>query len=284
MDLTRWQERQKLSDDATLTAAYGAVTKGSGTSSRAYSRYFPQKCPESFPLGRHTTPGRSICGLHLSTPSALPSRRGLCSRRRTAYIIQTVAGTDDALAGASALSAALSQPEGIAVDHSGNVYFADAAVHQVRKIAPDGSIQTIAGTGIAGFSGDGGPASAAQLNQPYGLALDHAGNLYIADLGNARVRKVSPEGVIQTVAGGGTLRHQHRTRRPRHHRAIGAAAQRRSGFRRVVVHFRFRRQSGLSSSHQRHPVAGSRHRRRGILRRRHVRLTCPTECARRAGG
>ncbi len=123
----------------------------------------------------------------------------------TAYIIQTVAGTDDALAGASALSAALSQPEGIAVDRSGNVYFADAAVHQVRKIAPDGSIQTVAGTGVAGFSGDGGPASAALLNQPYGLAIDSAGNLYIADLGNSRVRKVAVDGAIQTVAGGGAL-------------------------------------------------------------------------------
>jgi trimeric autotransporter adhesin len=122
-----------------------------------------------------------------------------------AYIIQTVAGGDNSGDGGQALSAALSQPEGIAVDGSGNVYFSDAAENRVRKIATDGSIQTIAGTGVAGFAGDGGSASAALLNQPYGLALDHAGNLYIADLGNARVRKVSSEGVIQTVAGGGTL-------------------------------------------------------------------------------
>jgi trimeric autotransporter adhesin len=121
------------------------------------------------------------------------------------YIIQTVAGTNDTGNGDNALSTALSQPEGIAVDGSGNVYFADAAVHLVRKIAPGGSIQTIAGTGVAGFAGDGGPASAALLNQPYGLALDPAGNLYIADLGNARVRKVAVDGTIQTVAGGGAL-------------------------------------------------------------------------------
>jgi uncharacterized protein (TIGR03437 family) len=121
------------------------------------------------------------------------------------YIIQTVAGSDDSGDGGPALSAALNQPEGIAVDRSGNVYFADAAGHRVRKVATDGSIQTVAGTGVAGFAGDGGLASAALLNQPYGLALDKAGNLYIADLGNARVRRVAADGTIQTVAGGGAL-------------------------------------------------------------------------------
>jgi len=121
------------------------------------------------------------------------------------YVIQTVAGSDESGDGGPALSTALSQPEGIAIDRSGNVYVADAAVHRVRKIATDGSIQTVAGTGVAGFAGDGGPASAALLNQPYGLALDQAGNLYIADLGNARVRRVAIDGTIQTVAGGGAL-------------------------------------------------------------------------------
>src|SRR5580698_4873229 len=88
------------------------------------------------------------------------------------YSIQTVAGTDNTGGGGSALSAALSQPEGIAVDSSGNVYVAEAAANRVRIIAPNGSIQTFAGTGAAGFAGDGGPANAAQLNHPYGLAFD----------------------------------------------------------------------------------------------------------------
>jgi sugar lactone lactonase YvrE len=121
------------------------------------------------------------------------------------YTIQTVAGTDNTGNGGLALSAALNQPEGIAIDNAGNVYVADAAGNRVRIIAPNGSIQTFAGTGVAGFAGDGGPATAAQLNQPYGLAFDTAGNLYIADLGNGRVRKVSVTGVIQTVAGGGAF-------------------------------------------------------------------------------
>jgi uncharacterized protein (TIGR03437 family) len=121
------------------------------------------------------------------------------------YTIQTVAGTNNAGDGGSALAAALGQPEGIAIDKAGNIYFADAAANRVRIIAPDGNIQTFAGTGVAGFAGDGGAASAAQLNQPYGLALDPAGNLYIADLGNGRVRKVTIAGVIETVAGGGAL-------------------------------------------------------------------------------
>jgi uncharacterized protein (TIGR03437 family) len=123
----------------------------------------------------------------------------------TSYAIQTVAGSDNSGDGGSALSAALGQPEGIARDNAGNIYVADAADNRVRKITSDGNIQTFAGTGAAGFAGDGGPATAAQLNQPYGLALDRAGNLYIADLGNARVRKVTLDGAIQTVAGGGAL-------------------------------------------------------------------------------
>jgi uncharacterized protein (TIGR03437 family) len=116
-----------------------------------------------------------------------------------------VAGTNNAGDNGTALSAALGQPEGIAVDSAGNVYVADAAENRVRIIAPSGSIQTFAGTGTAGFAGDGGPAAAAQLNQPYGLAIDPTGNLYIADLGNARVRKVTSDGTIQTVAGGGAF-------------------------------------------------------------------------------
>jgi len=121
------------------------------------------------------------------------------------YSIQTVAGSDTNGDGGPAINGLLSQAEGIAIDASGVIYVADAADNRIRKITRDGKIQTLAGTGAAGFSGDGGQAAAARLNQPYGLAVDSSGNVYVADLGNARVRKISVDGTIQTVAGGGSM-------------------------------------------------------------------------------
>jgi len=121
------------------------------------------------------------------------------------YIIQTIAGSSNDGDNGPASAALLVQAEGIAIDGLGNIYVADASDNRVRKINPLGVIQTIAGTGIVGFSGDGGAATAAQLNHPYGIALDLAGNVYVADLGNARVRKIDTAGVITTVAGGGVF-------------------------------------------------------------------------------
>lgn len=137
--------------------------------------------------------------------SALGASAGPTSATNPAYTIQTVAGSDFTGDGGPALQAILSQAEGIAVDQQGNIYVADADDNRVRKISASGTIQTVAGNSVAGFSGDGGAAGSALLNHPYGLALDAAGNLYIADLGNARVRKISIDGTIQTVAGGGSV-------------------------------------------------------------------------------
>ena len=123
---------------------------------------------------------------------------------QTTYTIQTVAGSSLVGDGVSALNAQLSDAEGLASDSQGNVYIADPSNHRVRKVNAAGIIQTVAGSGAPDFSGDGGPASASRLNAPYGVAADRAGNLYIADLGNNRVRKVGPDGVITTVAGTGT--------------------------------------------------------------------------------
>jgi uncharacterized protein (TIGR03437 family) len=105
-----------------------------------------------------------------------------------------------------ATSAALNDPAGIAVDAAGNVFFADKLNHRIRKISSEGIITTVAGKGgIAGFSGDGGPATEAGLSQPDGIAFDNQGNLLIADTFNERIRKVSPQGIITTVAGKGSV-------------------------------------------------------------------------------
>src|SRR5258706_2763384 len=119
------------------------------------------------------------------------------------YSIQTVAGSSLVGDGGSALKAQLSDAQCLTIDRVGNVYIADPDNHRVRKVNTAGIIQTVAGVGFPGFSGDGGPAAQAHLNAPYGLATDPAGNLYIADLGNNRLRKVSSDGVISTVAGTG---------------------------------------------------------------------------------
>jgi sugar lactone lactonase YvrE len=104
--------------------------------------------------------------------------------------------------GGPATSAQLKSPKGVAVDGKGNVYIADSNNLRVRKVDPGGTITTFAGTGSRGFSGDGGPATSAQLNYPWGLAVDGKGNVYIAD-GSSRVRKVSVGGTITTFAGTG---------------------------------------------------------------------------------
>jgi len=120
-------------------------------------------------------------------------------------VITTVAGNggrgfngDNILA----TSAQLHDPFGVAVDSAGNLYIADFGNNRIRKVS-NGVITTVAGNGTAGFSGDNGSATSAQLYNPVGVALDSAGNLYIADGGNFRIRKVS-NGVITTVAGNGT--------------------------------------------------------------------------------
>jgi uncharacterized protein (TIGR03437 family) len=99
----------------------------------------------------------------------------------------------------------LSSPKGVAVDAAGDVYIADTGNGRVLEVTPVGSITkttTVAGTGVNGYSGDGGPAASAQLNNPYGVALDAAGNIYITDTNNQRVRMVSAAtGIITTVAG-----------------------------------------------------------------------------------
>jgi NHL repeat len=102
-----------------------------------------------------------------------------------------------------AVGAQLDQAMGVAVDAAGDVLVADLS-NRIRKITPDGVITTVAGSGIAGFAGDGGPATNAQLNHPTGVVVDAAGGILIADQHNYRVRRVDPSGTISTVAGTGS--------------------------------------------------------------------------------
>jgi sugar lactone lactonase YvrE len=106
--------------------------------------------------------------------------------------------------GGSPLNAQLSVPDGVAIDNTGNIYISDFLNNRVRMVSPAGVMSTVAGNGTSGFSGDGGAATSAQLSQPAGLAIDSAGNLYIADSNNGAVRKVTSAGIISTVAGTGT--------------------------------------------------------------------------------
>ena len=101
--------------------------------------------------------------------------------------------------GGLATNAELTQPAGLAVDSSGNVYIADYGNSTVRKVDSKGNISTVAGTGAPGYSGDGGPANKAALGSPYNLAIDPAGNIYISDLGNTNIREITPDGIIHTI-------------------------------------------------------------------------------------
>jgi hypothetical protein len=130
----------------------------------------------------------------------------------TSPSITTVAG--DGVAGATgdgglAVKAELKVPNGVVVSASGTMYIADSANSEIRKVVapttPNADvISRYAGTGVAGFSGDNGPASQAKLNDPSGVALDGSGDLFIADTGNNRIREVSSTGTIKTIAGTGT--------------------------------------------------------------------------------
>lgn len=119
-------------------------------------------------------------------------------------VITTVAGdgnsgADDIPAAQSALGA----PRGLAVGPDGSVYVSEVTSHKVRRITPDGMIRRVAGTGFAGFGGDGGPATAALLRNPIGIAVAADGTVYIVDEGNVRIRRVAADGTITTLAGSG---------------------------------------------------------------------------------
>jgi RHS repeat-associated protein len=104
---------------------------------------------------------------------------------------------------AAATDVPLAAPSGVAMSPDGSVFITERAGNRVRRVSPNGAIDTVVGTGVAGFSGDGQPAAAAQLDGPRGIAIGSDGSLYIADQNNNRIRRVTPDGIIQTVVGGG---------------------------------------------------------------------------------
>ncbi|XID94937.1 S-layer homology domain-containing protein [Paenibacillaceae bacterium WGS1546] len=147
----------------------------------------------------------SVLALLLIT-SLLLELFGVKAYAATNYIISTVAGTGSygySGDGGNATSAQLNHPFGVAIDSSGNLYIADYQNNRIRKVDASGTISTVAGTGIPGYSGDGGQATSATLSNPMGVAVDDSGNLYISDTANGRIRKVDASGTISTVAGTG---------------------------------------------------------------------------------
>ena len=123
--------------------------------------------------------------------------------RWPAYSIRTVVGSSAVAEGVPAVDAILRRPTGIAIDAVGNVFVADTEDHRIRMVDVAGVIRTVAGSGAAGYSGDDGPATAARLRSPIGVAADALGNVYVADSGNHRVRRIDGEGTIVTLAGTG---------------------------------------------------------------------------------
>lgn len=120
--------------------------------------------------------------------------------------IETLAGTGQAGFsgdGGLAWKAQLNDPTGVAVDQANNIYIADHSNHRIRVVRPDGKIETLAGSGQEGFSGDGGPALEAKFSSPWSVTVDCKGGLLVTDVGNNRIRVIHADGKIQTVAGDG---------------------------------------------------------------------------------
>jgi uncharacterized protein (TIGR03437 family) len=157
-------------------------------------------------VGGFGTPGVGGYGIAIDNAGSLfVGSGGIVSRISSSGVVTTAAGggKDVPGDGGPATSAQLNNVTGLQFDRAGNLFLSETYGNRVRRVSPDGTITTVAGNGIAGFSGDGGQATSAQLNGPDGLALDADGNLYIAETYNNRVRMVTPDGVITTIAGTG---------------------------------------------------------------------------------
>ena len=160
---------------------------------------------------RHTLAAVLLAALVVLAASACGGG-GAKNGPEEAATMKTVAGDggEQLGDGGPATEAGFCGTSDVALDAAGNMYIADGGIycsrpsgHTVRKVNPDGTITTVAGTGEPGFSGDGGPATKAQLDVPFAVAADREGNLYITDESNYRIRKVDKDGIIATFAGTG---------------------------------------------------------------------------------
>jgi trimeric autotransporter adhesin len=184
---------RKLATDGTITTVAGTGTasfSGDGAAATSAAIHDP-------------------CGIVLDSSGNIyfsDTFNAVVRKITTSGIISTIAGTGTPSStgdGGAATSATLNRPIGLALDSAGRLYIADTASSNIRMVAADGIISTVAGTGVVGSVGDGGPAASALLNRPQGVAFDAAGNLYIADTANHLIRKVTTDGNITTVAGNG---------------------------------------------------------------------------------
>src|SRR5436190_864616 len=151
----------------------------------------------SFRISVRTVSAVVVCALAI--PSISAAQSGTMSTVAGSYLVRGYSGD-----GGAATSARLNEPYGVGVDGAGNIYIADTVNQVIRKVVRStGVITTVAGSGVKGFSGDGGPATSASLSDPLAVAADGSGNLYISDQLNNRIRKVTPAGTITTFAGTG---------------------------------------------------------------------------------
>ena len=194
-----------LNDRIRMVSQNGTVTTVAGTATRDYSGEGGPATDDSLFEPRAV----ALDGVgNMFIADTLNNRiRKVSTGEIFSRTITTVAGTGISGFGGDgdeASSAQLAEPSGIVVDRTGNLYIADTKNNRIRRVSAAGIITTVAGLGTQGFSGDGGPAVSAQIASPSAVAVDSAGSLFIADSGNNRIRKVTPAGVISTIAGIGT--------------------------------------------------------------------------------